>query len=208
MILWGVDMIKTYNMIIHELHDYRSPKTKLGRLVKEGVYTPVIRGLYETDPNTAGYLLAGSIYGPSYLSFDFALSYYGMIPEIVHTVTCATYNKKKKRIYETEFGNFIYRDVPVKAYPIGIIIKNESDYSFQIATKEKALSDKLYSMKPISNQKELEAVLVDDLRIDMDEVIKLDENDLREISEAYHSTNVSLLYRLVKRRTMKNEKRD
>ncbi|MBF1341031.1 MAG: hypothetical protein HXM67_03085 [Mogibacterium diversum] len=201
-------MIKTYNMIIHELHDYRSPKTKLGRLVKEGVYTPVIRGLYETDPNTAGYLLAGSIYGPSYLSFDFALSYYGMIPEIVHTVTCATYNKKKKRIYETEFGNFIYRDVPVKAYPIGIIIKNESDYSFQIATKEKALSDKLYSMKPISNQKELEAVLVDDLRIDMDEVIKLDENDLREISEAYHSTNVSLLYRLVKRRTMKNEKRD
>lgn len=201
-------MIKTYNMIIHELHDYRSPKTKLGRLVKEGVYTPVIRGLYETDPNTAGYLLAGSIYGPSYLSFDFALSYYGMIPEIVHTVTCATYNKKKKRIYETEFGNFIYRDVPVKAYPIGIIIKNESDYSFQIATKEKALSDKLYSMKPISNQKELETVLVDDLRIDMDEVIKLDENDLREISEAYHSTNVSLLYRLVKRRTMKNEKRD
>ena len=201
-------MIKTYNMIIHELHDYRNPKTKLGRLVKEGVYTPVIRGLYETDPNTAGYLLAGSIYGPSYLSFDFALSYYGMIPEIVYTVTCATYNKKKKRIYETEFGNFIYRDVPVKAYPIGIIIKNEGDYSFQIATKEKALSDKLYSMKPISNQKELETVLVDDLRIDMDEVIKLDENDLREISEAYHSTNVSLLYRLVKRRTMKNEKRD
>ncbi len=201
-------MIKTHNMIMHELNEYRNPKTKLGRLVKEGMYTPVIRGLYETDPSTAGYLLAGSIYGPSYLSFDFALSYYGMIPEIVHTVTCATYNKKKKRIYETEFGNFIYRDVPVKAYPIGIIIKNEGDYSFQIATKEKALSDKLYSMKPISNQKELETVLVDDLRIDMDEVLKLDENDLREISEAYHSTNVSLLYRLVKRRTIKNEKRD
>ncbi|WP_455052857.1 type IV toxin-antitoxin system AbiEi family antitoxin domain-containing protein [Mogibacterium sp.] len=201
-------MIKTHNMIMHELNEYRNPKTKLGRLVKEGVYTPVIRGLYETNPSTAGYLLAGSIYGPSYLSFDFALSYYGMIPEIVHTVTCATYNKKKKRKYETEFGNFIYRDVPVKAYPIGIIIKNEGDYSFQIATKEKALSDKLYSMKPISNQKELETVLVDDLRIDMDEVLKLDENDLREISEAYHSTNVSLLYRLVRRRTIKNEKRD
>ncbi len=201
-------MVKTHNMIMHELNEYRNPKTKLGRLVKEGVYTPVIRGLYETNPSTAGYLLAGSIYGPSYLSFDFALSYYGMIPEIVHTVTCATYNKKKKRIYETEFGNFIYRDVPVKAYPIGIIIKNEGDYSFQIATKEKALSDKLYSMKPISNQKELETVLVDDLRIDMDEVLKLDENDLREISEAYHSTNVSLLYRLVRRRTIKNEKRD
>lgn len=54
-------MIKTYNMIMHELHEYRNPKTKLGRLVKEGMYTPVIRGLYETDPSTAGYLLAGII---------------------------------------------------------------------------------------------------------------------------------------------------
>lgn len=48
-----------------------------------GEYTKVVKGIYETNSDTAGYLLAGSIYGPSYLSFDFALSYYGMIPEAV-----------------------------------------------------------------------------------------------------------------------------
>lgn len=84
-------MIKTHSMIIDELSEYGNPKTKLGRMVNEGIYTPIIRGLYETDAKTSGYLLAGSIYGPSYLSFEFALSYYSMIPEAVHVYTSATF---------------------------------------------------------------------------------------------------------------------
>lgn len=186
---------------MEELSEYRNPKTKLGRLVREGVYTPIIRGIYETNSKTPGYLLAGSIYGPSYLSFEFALSYYGMIPEAVHVYTSATFNKKKKRMYDTRFGNFIYRDVPAKVYPIGITLDTEGDYTFQIATKEKALCDKLYTMKVASNQKELRAMLVDDLRIDIDEFRNLDGRRIQEISNAYHSTNVSLLYQIYKRET-------
>ena len=194
-------MIKTHSMIMEELSEYRNPKTKLGRLVREGKYTPIIRGLYETNPKTPGYLLSGSIYGPSYLSFEFALSYYGMIPEAVHVYTSATCNKKKKRMYDTCFGNFIYRDVPAKVYPMGITLETEGDYTFQIATKEKALCDKLYSMKVASNQKELRAMLVDDLRIDIDEFRSLNGRRIQEISNAYHSTNVSLLYQIYKRDT-------
>ena len=109
-------MIRTHSMIMDELSEYGNPKTKLGRMVKEGIYTQIIKGLYETDAKTAGYLLAGSIYGPSYLSFDFALSYYGIIPEAVNVITCATFDKKKKRTYDTPFGHFSYRDVPAKVY--------------------------------------------------------------------------------------------
>lgn len=196
-------MIKTHSMIMEELSEYRNPKTKLGRLVREGVYTPIIRGIYETNSKTPGYLLAGSIYGPSYLSFEFALSYYGMIPEAVHVYTSATLNKKKKRKYNTCFGNFNYRDVPAKVYPIGITLETEGDYTFQIATKEKALCDKLYTMKVASNQKELRAMLFDDLRIDIDEFRNLDGRRIQEISNAYHSTNVSLLYQIYKRETKK-----
>ena len=58
----------------------------------------VINGLYETNENTPGYLLSTSIYGPSYISFEYALYFYGLIPERVDTITCATYNKKKKNI--------------------------------------------------------------------------------------------------------------
>src|SRR5690554_965136 len=78
------------------------------RMVKDGEYIKIIRGLYETDPSTPGYLLAGSIYGPSYLSFEFALAYHGLIPEAVYTFTSATYDKKKKKKFETPFGTFTY----------------------------------------------------------------------------------------------------
>lgn len=199
-------MIKTHSMIMDELSEYGNPKMKLSRMVAEGIYTPVIRGLYETDPNIAGYLLAGSIYGPSYLSFEFALSYYGLIPEAVHTYTSATFNKKKKRAYDTPFGYFSYRDVPADVYPLGVVLKTEGEYIFQIATKEKALCDKLYTMSPVSNQKEMRSILTDDLRIDMEEIFKLDWEELKTISQAYHSKNVSLFFRVYER-DRKNEHR-
>ena len=55
----------------------------------------IINGLYETNSNTPAHLLAGSIYGPSYISFKYALSFYGLIPEHVTTITYATFDKKK-----------------------------------------------------------------------------------------------------------------
>ena len=204
MIPRGENMIKTYSMIMDELREYGNPKTKLARMVSEGKYIPVIRGLYETDSDTAGYLLAGSIYGPSYLSFEFALSYYDLIPEAVHTYTSATFDKKKKRSYDTPFGNFSYRDVPAAVYPVGVVLKTEGEYTFQIATKEKAICDKLYTMSPVSNQKDMKSILTEDLRIDMDEIMKLDEEELRAIAQLYHSTNVSLFLRVYER-SRKNE---
>ena len=35
-------------------------------------------------------ILANNILGLSYISFDYALSYYGIIPEAVHQITCET----------------------------------------------------------------------------------------------------------------------
>ena len=68
-------MIKTTAMILSELLQYASPADKLTRMVQQGEYIKIAKGLYETDRSTPGYLLAGSIYGPSYLSFEFALGY-------------------------------------------------------------------------------------------------------------------------------------
>ncbi len=90
-------MIKTTDMIINELSIYASPRTKLSRMVKKGEIFPIIKGLYETEKSTPGFLLAGSIYGPSYISFEYALSFYGLIPEAVYTVTSATFEKKKSK---------------------------------------------------------------------------------------------------------------
>ncbi len=106
-------MILTSNIIKNNLQEYSNKNTKICREVKNGNLIKIVNGLYETDSNINGYLLAGSIYGPSYLSFDFALSYYGLIPEKVTAFTSATCNKNKKKSYNNQFGTFLYRFVPV-----------------------------------------------------------------------------------------------
>lgn len=186
-------MIKTTAMILEELSNYASPADKLSKLAKDGIYIPIIRGLYETDRSTPGYLLAESIYGPSYLSFEFALSYYGFIPEAVYTFTSATFEKKKKKKYDTPFGTFTYRDIPPKAYPYGVEIVQEGEYSYKIATREKALCDQLYKTKSVSNYKELRELLCDDLRIEETQLKTLNIDDVEFLSKRYGCTNVKRL---------------
>ena len=196
-------MIITNNIAKDDYEEYSNKDTKLSRDVRDGKLFKIINGLYETNPNTPGYLLAGSIYGPSYISFEYALSFYGLIPERVSTITSATFDKKKKKHYNTDFGVFTYRDVPSSAYPEEIILKIEGEYSYQIATPEKALCDKLYTLSPINNYSSLENMLFNDLRIDEEEFKKLDSNKVEMLSNLYHSTNVNLLAKYMRRN--KNE---
>ena len=196
-------MIYFKDLVIKNYNDYSNKNTKLLRDIKDKKLFKIVNGLYETDSNTPGYLLASSIYGPSYISFEYALSYYGLIPERVTTITCATFEKKKKKEYITDFGTFTYRDVPSFAYPEEIILKEENNYSYQIATPEKALCDKLYSLSPLFNYTNLENMLFNDLRIDEEAFNKLDILKINKLSKLYHSTNVELLTKYMRRN--KNE---
>ncbi len=192
-------MIKTTDMILEELQSYANPKTKLSRMVKQGKYFQIARGLYETEKNVPGHLLAGSIYGPSYISFEYALGFYGMIPEAVYTITSATFEKKKKKKYETTFGTFTYRDVPSAAFPLNIRLIQEGSYFYRIAEPEKALCDQLYTMPPAKNIKLLAELLFDDLRIEETELLKLEIEKIVFLSDRYHSTNIKKLITLLKR---------
>ena len=190
-------MVLTTDIIKLQLKNYSNKNTKIAREVKKGNLIKIKNGLYENNPNVKGYLLSGCIYGPSYLSFDFALSFYSLIPERVTAYTSATYDKKKKKTYSNEFGIYIYRDVPKEVYPLGVKLVEEGEYIYQIATPEKALCDKLYTLQPIKNMEKLNNVLFNDLRIDVYEFNKLKVIDIKQIAALYHCTNVDLLYRYV-----------
>jgi len=185
------------------LNNYSNINAKLSNDVKNKKLYRLTKGLYETDINTPNYFLANSIYGPSYISFDFALSYYNLIPEKVETVTCATYNKRKKKIYITPFGTYTYRDVPSTVYSCEVNLFVEGSYTYQIATVEKALCDKLYSISPLRNIGDIENLLFNDLRVDENELSKLNIDVINKLSKMYHSTNVNLLYKFIRR--FKNE---
>lgn len=186
-------MIKTTAIMLQELNNYKNPRDKLAHMVKKKECIPVIQGLYETNPTTPGYRLANTICSPSYLSFEFALSYHGLIPEAVYNFTSATFEKKKKKEFKTLFGTFTYRDVPSAAYPYGIECVSENGYTFQIASPEKALCDELYIQSPVTSQRELKEFLFDGLRIDWDLFCKLNMDDILFLNSKYHCTNIQKL---------------
>ena len=192
-------MIITNSIARHNLGNYSNKNNKITRDIKNGKLFKIAKGLYETNLNTPGYLLAGSILGPSYISFEFALSFYGLIPERVSTITCASFNKKKKKMYINKFGTFSYRDIPILAYPEEIYFITEGDYIYQIASREKALCDKLYTLGPIKNYDNLERMLFSDLRIDIEEFNKLNILKVEKLSKLYDSTNVILLAKYMRR---------
>jgi predicted transcriptional regulator of viral defense system len=186
-------MIKTTAIMLQELNNYKNPRDKLAHMVKKKECIPVIQGLYETNPTTPGYRLANTICSPSYLSFEFALSYHGLIPEAVYNFTSATFEKKKKKEFKTPFGTFTYRDVPSAAYPYGIECVSENGYTFQIASPEKALCDELYIQSPVTSQRELKELLFDGLRIDWELFRKLNMDDILFLNSKYHCTNIQKL---------------
>lgn len=192
-------MIKTTNMLLEELKEYGNPKAKLSRMVRLGEYYRVAMGLYETRRDVPGHLLAGSIYGPSYISFEYALGYYGMIPETAYTITSATFEKKKKKKFETIFGTFTYRDVPATAFPLEIKLAKEGEYFYRIAEPEKALCDKLYTMPPIKNVREIENLIFEDLRVEEAEFLKLNIEKIAFLSEKYRTTNIRKMEILLRR---------
>ncbi len=75
----------------------------------------------------------------------------------------------------------------------------KNNYSYQIASPEKALCDKLYTLKPIKNYDSLKKTLFSDLRIDEDEFKKLDSSKVNRLSNLYNSTNVKLLSKYMRR---------
>ena len=108
-------------------------------------------------------------------------------------------NKRKAKQYQNHFGIFTYRDIPSEVYPLGILLHEENGYSYQIATPEKALCDKLYSLPPAKNLSELCALLFDDLRIDEQEFWRLNMNSLNELAPLYRASNLKLLSKLIRR---------
>jgi predicted transcriptional regulator of viral defense system len=185
-------------MLLQRYKTYVNPSAKIGRLVKDGDLTPIIKGLYETDRAVPGYYLANVIYGPSYLSFEYALAWHDLIPEAVFTFTSATCGKRRKKLYDTPFGVFTFRDVPVAAFPYGTELHEEDGRAFMIASAEKAVCDQLYTCSPCSNRNELRQLLFEDLRIDETAFRDADLNEMSELAGLYQTKNHKLLISLLK----------
>ena len=91
---------------------------------------------------------------------------------------------------------------PPEAYPLGILIKEENGYIYKIASPEKALCDKLYTMPPVTSQKDIERMLLEDLRIDPSDLDRLDTDMIIQFGGKYHSNNLRYFMKYLERRTV------
>lgn len=185
-------------LVLKEMYkQYTDINGKIKRDIDKGILFPLVRGTYESNSHTDGYLLASSIYGPSYLSFEYALSFHNIIPERVVVYTNATFNKRKSKSYQNHFGLFTYRDVPKEAFPFMVKVYEKDNYTYFIASPEKALCDLLYIKKPVLSIKELIKVLFIDLRINKDVFDQLNFQDILFLSKKYISTNIKYLKKYI-----------
>ncbi len=195
-----------YNWLIHYLREYSSPRVKITRLLKDKHLIRIKKGLYIPgkmySKSYSRGVLANRIYGPSYISFEYALYIYNLIPETVYAVTSACFKRYKKFI--TPIGLFIYKKINKKVLYAGIDLKVSPDGSFFIATKEKALSDMVSQNTQIESYYDLEQYLFKELRIEEKKILHLDREKLNNIATIYRNKQVSILNDYIYLRT-KNE---
>lgn len=192
-------MIITTSMLKQRYANYANPLDKIKRDTQKGVLFRITRGLYETDRNTNPCLLASSIVPRSYLSFDWALSYYGLIPERVFAITSASFGVKKNKTFENLFGRYEYSDVPSNVYSEGVTYLESGDYIVKIAMKEKAICDSLSKWRVVKNLSELKELLFEDKRIDEDEFASCDFKLMLRLARLYKKTNLDLLTKLIRK---------
>lgn len=168
------------------------------RAVKEGYLLRLKQNLYviqkfpqKTLPDT--FELAQFIYGPSYISFESALSYHRWIPEAVHVITSAS--AKKTHRFETSLGIFGFEKIPIAAFSLGIQSKEEGDVRYLIASPWKALADMMYCRK--KNWVNIQD-LSDDLRIERETLRNSDCTLLELLAKHYpHKKTRNSLERLL-----------
>ncbi len=194
-----------YQTLTDALGELSFPRDKITDLIRKRIIIRVKKGLYVFGDRYRRHpysreLLANLIYGPSYVSLDYALDFYGFIPERSEALTSVTPGRSRK--FSTPVGLFIYRQIPIQAYQAGMVrVEGDHRQAFLIASPEKALADKIISERgvPIVSPTEMRQFLVESLRIDVSIIQSLSIESIEEYARIYHSRKLRQMSRLVKR---------
>lgn len=111
-----------YQQLTACLGHLSKPRDKIHKLLAKGDIVRIRKGLYafgreyRREPLSRE-VLANLIYGPSYISLEYALSYHGLIPERVSTVTSVALGRSRK--FDTPVGTFTYQSLSLPCYAVG-----------------------------------------------------------------------------------------
>lgn len=168
-----------YAVLISLFPEYKSLYSKVEAMERSGKIIRLKRGLYVNSPNKSEKLLsmeliANHIYGPSYVSRETALRYYGLIPESVFLIRSMT--TKHTRSFKNSLGEFEYTSCSKDYFSIGIRKEISGNATFLIASPEKALCDLICSTAGLNIrfQKDVIPFLEEYFRFDMEAFFRMD----------------------------------
>lgn len=187
------------------LGEYKKPRDWIARKVKNGELIRIKNGLFliavriQRGESIPFEQIANVLYGPSYVSLESALTFYGgFIPERVVQMTSVTLKREKEFSTPLEVG-FRYFSLSPDRYVIGIVHKvvSEEKGGFWIASPEKALADLVHFRCQGLDIDELKVDLLEGRRIPVESLKNLDRPALAKISHVYQSKPVSYLHRIL-----------
>lgn len=133
---------------IHQVFTWQPgfDQNNLTRWQKRGLLIKLRQGYYSFPEYQSSQdiklYFANKIYQPSYISLHTALSFYGIIPEVVTSITSVT--SIKTMAFNNTFANYVYKKVKEDLF-FGFELKSLSNNkAMQLATPEKAILDLLY----------------------------------------------------------------
>jgi hypothetical protein len=195
-----------YQTLLSLLSNYLYPRDKITEWLKSGDLIRVKKGLYVFGKNVqltpySLEVLANLIYGPSAVSLSYALSYYGLIPERVTTITSIT--NKRNKLFLTPVGEFTYQYLNPTKYPVGIeLMQSATKNNFLMASLEKALCDYIFLVDKkveLNNIADIETYLMQDLRVDENILQTIKLQRLIEICRIYEDPRLNLLITFIKK---------
>lgn len=182
-------MLVSHASLKSMLRSYANPNDKIHRLIADKQLILLKKGLYFFSSDLVGkspssILIANHLIGPSYISLEYALSYYQAIPERVYIVTSIC--SKQKKTIDTPIGRFTYSKIPKPYYSLGLKqIPCDNGLFGIIASPEKALIDTIITTKGLifRSMKDVSNFLVEDMRIDEDWLRKLNISLIQQLLE-------------------------
>ena len=170
-----------------------SPDKRYGvvkRAIAKGELVHIKRGLYHLAKKYQRkslnlFELAQWVYGPSYISFESALSYHGCIPESVYAVISACSRNAKE--FHTPSGQFIYKRIPYPLLYLGVERVKSENSTFFMASPLRAVMDYVYVYR--KHWRGIDP-LIKSLRIEPDTINQWNYSLLEELEQVYTNYRV------------------
>ncbi len=189
-----------YQLLAMYLTDFKKPLDKVSSLIADGKIVRLKKGLYVFGENWRRAplcleMIANLLYGPSCISFEYALTHYGLIAERSAVITSLAIGDTKA--FTTPVGVFEYRAIGREKFKVGIEYRDMGkEGGYFIASKEKALADLVYRTPGIRTLERLRHFLFEELRVDESMFRKLDFHRLSEIAKAYNKNTIYMMNKL------------